>query len=280
MGYGYQKRDYEIVDYQLWGVDGISHQFRGPKPMSLENNQYFTTLGGAQTFGCFCEKPFPTLLSKSIELDVVNIGQAGAGPLSFLIKNRYIQIANAGKFVVVQVMSGRSESNSMFESKAGRAQLTRISDNVLLPARQAYEDLLKTKNINKIRFIVEETRDNYVKHFIELLNLLAVPKILFWFSERNPYYTESFDNVHNLFGKFPHLVNREMIEIIKPFADYYVGCITDEGMPQLLISRFTGKPVAIETSTLQGKFNTYYPSPEMHQSAFITLYRLILEHNI
>jgi hypothetical protein len=272
MGYGYQKRDYEYVDYQLWEMDGVKHPFRGPRPESLSKNQYFACMGAAQTFGCYCEKPFPTMLSEKLNFDVLNIGHAVAWPLLFLKKKKYIQLANQAKFVVVQVMSGRSESNSVFESKAGRAKLTRLSDAVSLPAEQAYQELLETEGVEKTKQIVEETRENYVKHFIELLSLLEVPKVLFWFSERSPDYTESYQDVRKLFGKYPHLINREMIEKIKPYADHYVECTTDEGMPQPLISRFTGKPAGFKTQTSQGsrikKYNTYYPSPEMHQNAF------------
>jgi len=279
MGYGYQKRDYEIVDYQLWEINGIPHPFRGPKPESLTKNQYFACMGAAQTFGCYCHQPFPALLSANLNFNVLNIGHASAGPLLFLKKNKYIRLANEAKFVVVQVMSGRSESNSLYDSKAGRRQLTRLSDAVSLPAEQAYQALLETEGVEKTKQIVEETRENYVKHFIELLNLLEVPKVLFWFSERSPDYTESYQDVRKMFGKYPHLVNREMIEKIKPFADHYVECVTDEGMPQPLISRFTGQPAGIEITTPQGsrikKFNAYYPSPEMHQNAFQKLYDYI-----
>lgn len=284
MGYGYQKRDYEYLDYQLWELDGVKQPFRGPKPESLAKNQYFACLGAAQTFGCYCEKPFPTLLSEKLNFDVLNMGHAGAGPLLYLQKNKYIHLANQAKFVVVQVMSGRSESNSLFESKAGRGQLTRLSDAVSLPAEKAYLELLKTGGVEKTKQIVEETRENYVNHFIELLSLLEVPKILFWFSERTPDYSENYKDARTLFGKYPHLVNREMIEKIKPFAGHYVECVSDEGMPQPLISRFTGQPAGFQSQTTQGsrikKFNTYYPSPEMHQNAFQKLYDYISTHQL
>jgi hypothetical protein len=211
------------------------------------------------------------MLSEKLNFNVLNIGHAGAGPLLFLKNKKYIRLANQAKFVVVQVMSGRSESNSLFESKAGRGRLTRMSDAVSLPAEQAYQELLENEGVEKAKQTVEETRANYVTHFIELLNLLEVPKILFWFSERTPDYTESFKDARSLFGKYPHLVNRDMVEQILPFADHYVECATDEGMPQPLISRFTGKPAGFETQTPQGsrikKYNTYYPSPEMHLHA-------------
>ncbi|OKH23255.1 hypothetical protein NIES593_10475 [Hydrococcus rivularis NIES-593] len=61
----------------------------------------------------------------------------------------------------------------------------------------------------------------------------------------------------------------------KKYSDEYVECITGRGMPQLLISRFTGKPTSIDSGredlrNLHGSkhmFNKYYPSPEMQIDA-------------
>ena len=50
-----------------------------------------------------------------------------------------------------------------------------------------------------------------------------------------------------LFGKFPHLVNRTMIEQIKPVSDEYVECISARGLPQRLFNRFTHEPMSIPT---------------------------------
>jgi len=216
MGYGYQKRDFEIADYQLWEIDGIKHPFRGPKPVSREKESYFACLGAAQTFGCFCEKPFPTLLGEKLNFNVLNIGHAGAGPLFFLLNNKDIRLVNAAKFVIVQVMSGRSESNSVFEAKQGCGKLERKSDGVEMMAVKAYHEFILKSNKRQIIEIIAETRENYVNHFIELLNLIRVPKVLFWFSERTPDYTESYEDARKLFGKYPHLVNRQMVEQLKP----------------------------------------------------------------
>ena len=184
----------------------------------------------------------------------------------------------------MQVMSGRSESNSLFESNTGRRQLTRLKDDALLPAEQAYQELLETDGAEIARQIVEETRENYIRHFIELLNLIKVPKVLSWFSERSLCYPESYEDVRRLFGKFPQLVNGEMIERIKPFAGHYVECVSDDGMPQPLISWFTGRPAGKVKSILLGvnekKYNTYYPSPGMHQAAFTTLLSFSSNHKI
>lgn len=278
MGYGYQKRDFEIVDYQLWQMDGLSRPFRGPKPENLEKNQYFACLGAAQTFGCFCEKPFPILLSEKLNFDVFNISHAGAGPLMFLQNEEYIRLANNAKFSIIQVMSGRSESNSLLEALEGRGKLTRKTDGKVMMAAEAYQELIQTADIYQIKSIVTETRENYVNHFIELLEAIKVPKILFWFSERPPDYIEEFTDYKTLFGKYPQFVNREMIAKLKVFADYYIESISSEGLPQPLFSRFTGNRVGFKgnnnTEAKAKMFNTYYPSQQMHAHAFSSLVNL------
>jgi len=59
-----------------------------------------------------------------------------------------------------------------------------------------------------------------------------------------------------------------MISEIKKYSDEYVKCVSKRGIPQPLISRFTGKPVIVKM--FKGNEitqNTYYPSPEMHIDA-------------
>jgi hypothetical protein len=91
---------------------------------------------------------------------------------------------------------------------------------------------------------------------------------------REPEYKERYIHVSTLLGGFPHLVNREMLEAIKKDAEDYVHCVTDRGIPQLLKSRFTGKPTKVDPGRLrkdmkgrQWAHNFYYPSPEMHKEA-------------
>ena len=78
-----------------------------------------------------------------------------------------------------------------------------------------------------------------------------------------------------MFGEYPHLVNRAMVEQIKPLADDYVHCVSARGFPQRLVSRFTGEAASVKHRTDLGGtwegFDLYYPSPEMHLDAAETL---------
>jgi hypothetical protein len=267
----YQERDYEIIDYELYPLPETGYRIRGPVPETLAPGEYFTSVGAAQTFGCFCEKPYPALLAESLGLSPLNFGFAGAGPRFFVNAPDLRKYVNDGEFAIVQVMSGRSEDNSLFDT-GGQEYLTRRSNGERIGAEPAYRELLANESVETVAAIVAETRENWVKSYSELLEAIRVPKILFWFSTRSPDYEESYSgDIYAFFGEFPQLVNRAMVERIKPFADEYVECVSSRGLPQRLISRFTGKPISIRHRADLGggwqEYNPYYPSPEMHAEA-------------
>lgn len=278
---GYQERDWEVVDYQKYR---LTWRFaaRGPAPRRLRQNAYFACVGAAQTFGCFCEEPFPLLLERRLHLASLNLGCAGAGPSFFSNQRALMKYINRARFVIVQVMSGRSEDNSLFRSD-GLEWLHRRSDGVKLSAESAYQHLLEQHDHDFVRQVLHETRENWVKSFNRLLAAVTPPKVLFWFSQRSPGYVERLDSAHGLFGEFPQLVNAAMVDAIKPHADAYVECVSTRGMPQLLRSRFTGQPVSVDY-TRQGEavnvdaYNSYYPSPEMHIDATEALFEVCAQY--
>ena len=77
----YQRRDLEVVDYELYPLDeGSDLWCRGPAPEALKKKSYVVCLGAAQTFGCFCDSPYPRLIQQSLDMPVVNLGFGGAHP--------------------------------------------------------------------------------------------------------------------------------------------------------------------------------------------------------
>ncbi len=273
----YQQRDWEIIDYHVYSLGETGLYFRGPQPKSWQPQQYFVCLGAAQTFGCFCEQPYPNLLEKRLNLPVLNLGHGGAGPYFFLRHSGLLSYINQAQFAIIQVMSGRSESNALLTSE-GVEQLIQNDEGQYLGAEPAYQKILASYERDYVKMIIAETRLNWVQHFQILLRQIRVPKILFWFSQRSPDYIEAYENVYTLFSDFPHLINTQMLNQIKPYCDAYVECISNRGMPQLLISRFTGEPVAINLAYQRQDlgdqtdyYNSYYFSPEMQRDAATTL---------
>jgi len=267
----YDIRDKDIIDYQVFQLGNVSafHKFRGSKPSTLEKGQYITCIGAAQTYGCYAERPFPELLEKKIDYPILNMGWGGAGPEFFLHDKELIRRINDSKFVVLQVMAGRGEANSLVKSTLGaRGIVCRDTGEDVLP-EDFYEDLLINHNVDYVKQIVEETRETWVNNYKELMAQIKVPIVLFWISTRTPDYEEKYNSVYQLFGGFPQLINKEALDQIIPHAQDYVECVTGRGLPQKLTSRFGSE---IPVINLNGKIieqpvNNYYPSPEMHEDA-------------
>ncbi|MEO0531941.1 MAG: DUF6473 family protein [Planctomycetota bacterium] len=292
----YAARDHEVVDYKLYELQGVGLRFRGP-PRDLPENGYVSCLGAAQTLGCFCEKPFPVLLEEQLGVPMLNLGYGGAGPRFFNRQPELLDVVNRGRLAIVQVMSGRSEDNSMFESR-GLEVLTRRRDGRRYAADEAWRSVLESGyawrrlpfaralarrvarsfgSRNALR-LAAETRANYTASLLELLDGITIPTVLLWFSKRTPEYEPGFENIERFFGAYPQLINRASIASACEAADAYVECVTRRGAPQPLISRFTGKPVEIDLAVDRADFrgrkwteNTYYPTPEMHEDAAAAL---------
>jgi hypothetical protein len=279
----YQETDWRVVDYEAFCLDPQIIDpsryrplfIRGPRPASLENGEYFVCLGAAQTFGRFCLRPFPTLLQERLSLPVLNISHGGAGPSFFCYDNeRLLDYLNNARFVVLQVMSGRSEGNSRFESR-GVGHYTRRSDGVEMSSDAAFEELIRTEPQSVVADIIQQTRVNWLASYRTILAKVTSPTVLFWFSARRPSYRETFDGVSNLFGPYPQLVNAAMVRSVRPQCDAFAMCVSRRGLPQTLVDRDTRAPVSISdpwTASLWEK-NWYYPSPQMHEDAAAALER-------
>jgi len=273
----YQETDLSVVDYQCFELDPAvidpsryrSLRIRGPRPASLAKGTYFVCLGAAQTFGRFCSKPFPTLLSEQLRIPTLNISHGGAGPSFYCYDNqRLLDILNGARFVIVQVMSGRSESNSRFSSR-GVGHYRRHSDGLEMSSDEAFETLIRSETPETVARIAEESRTSWLASYRTLLGQISVPKVLFWFSTRGPRYEQKLGSVNELFGAYPQLVNETMLQELRASCEALVECTSRRGLPQLLRDRKTGKPITISdpwTSKPWDK-NWYYPSPEMHEDA-------------
>lgn len=279
--YDYQRRDVEIVDYKIWRLwtPQAGFAMRGPRPASLEPGEFCSSIGAAFTFGRFVRRPYPELLGEMLGISSLNLGFAGIGPAFFNYpKNRIlIDLINRSQFVTISVLSGRSQSNSRFQAEEYSQVQYKLADGRVVPADAAYQQLLEEADETTIAALVKETRERYLSEFIQLLEKITVPKVLLWFSKRSPDYIESYETLYKLFGSFPHLVNRQMMDVLRSHCDEYVECVGTAGLPQTLRSRHTQQPVSITRPRTyeQGKVqltpsqlekNSYYPSPEMHHA--------------
>lgn len=265
MGRFFQDLDWPHFDYRLATCERLpGWEFRGPVP-DLDK-PYFVCVGAAQMFGRFCRDPIPQLLSEAIGLPVLNLGISGSGPSMFL-EPSFLDVINGAQFAVIQVMSGRSESNSEFDSsESGGARGIRRSDGRKMLFDEFLADKLAQSSRDEVIRVVEETRRNWVTHYRELLSAIHVPTVLHWFSTITPRRSDDYASWWKLLGAVPQLVNRQMVDQIIPFADTYVQTVRNVGLPQALWPAST----AIDGTELHNGtlINNYYPSPEMHEVGF------------
>lgn len=274
---GYQGVDREIVDYQLWNPAGTPLWVRGPQ-IDLSGS-YFSCLGAAQTFGRFCQVPFPTLLSKNVDIPVLNFGFSGAGPQFFRNRERALELVNRGRFSVVQCFSGRSVENSVFSLGVNQGIVVwKSGPNAGKKdvAEFGYRDYISLSKPSELAALREETRSNYVDEMTHLLGRIHVPKILLYFSTRRPEYVDGVENVGQYLSEFPHFINRDVVERLKSRADGYVEVVSRSGLPQDLVKLGTAEPAVVWPEdkfphVQQRTQNNYYPSPEMHSEVAMSL---------
>lgn len=262
MGSYYQEIDHTRFNYDLQALPGISKEkFRGP---ALDPSRpYVACIGAAQTFGRFCTRPFPSVLSVACDFQFLNLAVGGAGPRLFDTPE-YLNYLNKAEFVIVQIMAGRSEGNSLFDNSAsGDLYGIRLKDKKRMRFEDFLSELRETSSLDLVTQIVRETQDNYVRSYIRLLNHINRPKLLLWLSNRSP--DEPEDLTWETVGHYPQLVNRSMVERVRHYADGYVECVSTAGIPQQLW--IADKPIdgaRLENNRLM---NYYYPSPIMHMLA-------------
>ena len=264
MGSDYQRFDAPDLDYALWDCPfDKAVKLRGP-PVD-RTRPYVVCLGAAPTFGRFCREPFPELLSRRLGMQVLNAGVAGAGPSTFL-RGGWSEWLNGAKAVVVQVLAARSESNSLFECDPTRGALgVRRSDASPMRFEEFLRRLMETSDPATVRQVVEETRQNYVRNMIRLLQGIHSPKVLLWLSKRPPRYAINDRKLHGILNAHPQLVDDVMLDQIRTHADAVVECVSSAGLPQRLWPAAEPLPGTVLADGVLT--NRYYPSPEMHALA-------------
>lgn len=302
MGEGYQAIDKAVVDYHLYELEGLEgYPVRGPRTVFDRSDRYVAYVGAAQTFGRFVQHPYPELVAARIGVPSLNMGRSGAGPIWYRETAEAMEWLDAAEAVVVQVMSGRSVPNSMMDMPyAGAAMVFREGgppDPSFWTGRgtmvegmragNAYDWVIKNHDEATVRRITAESRANWVDAMTGLLDDLRPRTVLLWFSHRPPDYREGYGSVARLFGGFPQLVNREMVEAVCTRADEYVEVITDRGRPQTLRNRHTGEiEVVFDREHFPNRaehtrhLNTYYPSPEMHEDVVAPLSETLLRMGV
>ncbi|MBZ0151177.1 MAG: DUF6473 family protein [Planctomycetes bacterium] len=259
----YQNIDRPHFDYGLVKLEGTYLHVRGPA-VDL-SKPYIACVGAAQTFGRFCDEPYPTMLGKRLGMPVLNLSDGGAGP-GWVANPVFLRLLNGASLVVVQMLSARSVGNSLFDNRNSGGHVgTRLADGKRMTFIEFFKELVASSPPGVVARVVQETRENFVRRSIEVLGSIRPPKVALWLSARSPDYEDRPGTPHGYLSDYPHFVNREMVKAITAHADAYVECSSAAGLPQPLWQA----SAAVEGAVLvEGRlFNRYYPSPQMHRAA-------------
>ena len=262
-GVFYQGEDFESVDYGQYELAADLPMFRGPAvpAAALEQGDYFCVIGAAQTFGRLVSRPWPLLLGETLGLAPLNLSGGGLGP-EFFLNPKLIQLARGARFVVLQVMSGRSVG---CEDYPGGRRITREGK----PTKVHRLDVLKGlwQEDPAIAFeYVRRWNESYLALYRELRALIDRPTLLLWISNRSPdAWAPGRLLKKPQTGSFPQLVGRKLYESVAALFDERFEHITGPSSEQPL-SRITGEPcpyLGVRGKDLQTEI-TYYPSSADH----------------
>jgi len=277
----YSLRDAEVVDYAFYRFPELpSVGFRGP-PLTEEaiaSGEYCTAIGAAQTLGVYAPAPYPALITERTGLPCLNLATGGATASFFADQPTLIERANRGRFVILQVMTARTEGNSRGEPVGINFMRDRLTGEEEIT--EAFWLRLLAEERDIVPQLIAESRASWRQSYRKLLNQLKVPAILFFYStkpedEEINYQATTRDE---FYGSFPQFVDMASVREIAALCSDYAECRSSRGLPHRLISRFSGEPVAVDFGALhafmKGEMHTvndYYPSPEMHEDAFAAL---------
>lgn len=274
----YSKRDHEIVDYQYYELEGISGvKFRGPPLPAdvLESGNYFTCLGGAQANGIFVKDTFGDILADRIGLPVLNLSVGGGGAGFYLQAPGLLDLVNGGRFTIVQVMTARTEPNARFGPYGFVEALWDIQNGQQISTMEAWMNIFTQERALAPTYVAQ-SQENWVRRYQELAGKIHVPKILFYFSDKDPAEPIDYEasDMMSIIGRFPQFVDLASLDAIRPLFDAYAQCGSTRNYGYPLVSRFTGEPVEVDGGTMAAyaagmkwSTNHYYPSPEMHEDA-------------
>lgn len=282
MGFGYQKTDLHVEDYELYFLDGVNFPLRGPRKWSKKQDSSISAIGAAQTFGRFVNKPFTSRLIDD-GFNVINFGRSGAGPEFYLKQQEVLDKINETDICFIQVMSARSVTAGEFEAMNNNGVLKFLSGyhkGKTFNAEAAFNLLKKEAGESAVKEQIRQNQMQWVELYKELINKITTKKVLVWIANRKP--TEN-SYKSSIMGGFPHFVNQQMLNAISGDSIDIIYSDSIRTIEQPLFSKFNGKLFTVfdelhfpHRPKHIREVNTYYASQEMHND----IYSKIISSNV
>lgn len=186
-------------------------------------------LGGTETYGKFVPDPFPALAERRSGRRFVNLGCVNAGPDVFLKDPEVSAIAAQADLAVVQVLGAANLSNRFYTVHPRRNDRF-VSASPWL--RMAYREVdftdfhftrhmlsaLQAVSQERFEVIAEELRAAWLARMAALLARLPCKTLLLWAASHRPEPRSLKADLE----REPLLVDREMVEALRPRADAYL----------------------------------------------------------
>jgi hypothetical protein len=261
----YADEDDRILDYDYYEA-APGRWFRGPEP---EPGRRVAFLGAASTFGRFVERPYASLVCEALDMRPLNLGYGGARAPFYYDDHKLLELINGAECAVIECFSARGTGTRWVETRDHISAFLRLrgSGAEFAFADRFFARLLTQWSERDLLRLRAEIQDAYVAEMRQLFELIEVPKLLLWFSQRSPQLPQGLSSVSEFMGAFPHFVNPSMVEELAQEVDELVEVVTDAGIPNPLVASEDGAPVPIFKNQAQPAENRYYPSPEMHAVA-------------
>jgi hypothetical protein len=207
------------LDYSPCRYGASKAVFRGPQRDLTR--PYVAMLGGSQTFGKYVERPFPTLVERSLGQSVANLGGLNAGLDFYLSDPATLDIAGKARVAVVQITGAEALSNPFYSVHSRR-------NDRFLAATPALRALFPEADFTDIHFtrhllqvlhrmdagihaqLVLGLKDTWLARMRALLSHLPPRRILLWLADNPPpARADRLDQA-------PPFIDRPMLEALRP----------------------------------------------------------------
>lgn len=300
-GHHYSIRDWRILDYSMCTISGVNYPVYGIPPKHVDPYNYFSVLGSAHSAGVCSVNNYSHFLSLLSNLPAINLSRGGNSPE--LIARDNLEACNYylpySKFVIFEIMSVRSASNSRFAVTSGDMAYDNQAKNLGTCSKvesrpmDTYKELMKSDPIELNR-LIRESSDTYLMHAQKIIEHIQRPIIFLWLSQRDPDYfdigdilnvdtPEYFNSITRFQNSFPMFTGRwiceRMIDLARArgIKSALVEVASNTCLGQLAANRFTNEP----TTWWNGEAKqSYYPSLYVHRLTATRILRCIQEFEL
>jgi len=279
MTLGYQIESSHVAEYNLYTLPGLDYTLRGPHVSVDGDAPYISFLGAAQTFGTFCNYPFPNLVGEMVSANVLNLARGGAGPDLYLSRQKIFEYVNETDCCVVQIMSARSSHNSYMRVISGGATVVITGGShkgKKMLGHRALEMLSDELPREVFYRAVEESKSYFLKQMEEIAKRITVPKILLFLGKNAPLPEFAMNDswsLSDLVGTHPHMVTERMVKKLSAHFDATVVSYGSNGVKMKLLNRFNGEFTSVKRSEADviTTHKVYIP-PLLHVKTALKLY--------